>query len=217
MAGTSRSISISTDKFRGEVRRAVEKIHIYSLQGVPFGLMDSIVKRTCPSLNTTARHAVIFSLEKVSDCTREIYREAKQVINLPEAARPDTTESSASTSSTESSSDDETGEERASKSEKGGARTSRTEEAEQVVNKDSPTFEELTAADPPVPEVEDPEREVRPIVPPVSSPRRSDVVKRKVSDSEQQVSTKKQRTSREREIANQIVSGNGRSAISTQR
>ena len=145
------------------------------------------MKRTCPSLNTTACHAVIFSLEKVSDCTREIVAGSKTsdkftqgycfIVGVHRLTRHKRIVRQKVT--------------RVEHRHPGVMKQSRLPTTNSLLLKSSQQLIHQAQ----MLRIQN-EKSAR--VFPISSPRRSHVVKRKVSATELPVSTKKQRTSRER-------------------
>jgi len=77
-----KSYSITTEELRANVNQAVDKIHIATLQGVPFGVLDSMLKAASPGLNTIARHSVIMTIRRVAETTRSIFSDVAK--DLPQ-------------------------------------------------------------------------------------------------------------------------------------
>ena len=71
----------SPQVFRESVRTAVEKTYLYTYQCVPFGLIDAVIKKVSPVLNTAARHAVIITMESMAERGRLILADAKKLLD----------------------------------------------------------------------------------------------------------------------------------------
>jgi len=67
----------SPQVFRESVRTTVEKTYLYAYQCVPFALIDAVIKKVSPVLNTAARHAVIITMESMAERERLILADAK--------------------------------------------------------------------------------------------------------------------------------------------
>ena len=63
MKPSQKDMSISTRELRDGVRLAVKHSYEYAYQGVPFQVIDPILKKLAPTLNTTVRHTLIFTME----------------------------------------------------------------------------------------------------------------------------------------------------------
>ena len=71
----------SPQVFRESVRTAVEKTYLYAYQCVPFALIDAVIKKVSPVLNTAARHAVIITMESMAERGRLILADAKKLLD----------------------------------------------------------------------------------------------------------------------------------------
>jgi len=99
----------------------VDKIHIATLQGVPFGVLDSMLKAASPGLNTIARHSVIMTIQRVAETTRSIFSDVAKDLPLLGDTNISGNVSSCSSCSSSSDSDGEIdGQEREERTREGG-------------------------------------------------------------------------------------------------